>query len=78
MAESDVLDPSRHFGTVNCRTAKGLFDHAVGAAEQSRWHGETQCTGGLEIDHQLEFCGLLDWQVGRLGACKIFCIFQDP
>jgi hypothetical protein len=28
------LDPERHFGTVKCRSAKGLFDHYVGAAER--------------------------------------------
>jgi hypothetical protein len=25
------IDPSRSFGTVNCRIAKGSFDHLVGA-----------------------------------------------
>ena len=34
-----VHDPERHFATVNYRTAKGLFDHLVSAAEQ----GERKC-----------------------------------
>jgi hypothetical protein len=49
-----------------------VYDHVVGAAEQSRRHGETQSLSGLEIDHQLEFCGLLDWQVDRLDALQDF------
>jgi len=29
-------DPFRHFAAVNCRSAKGLFDHLVGAGEDRR------------------------------------------
>jgi hypothetical protein len=29
-----AIDPERRFTTLKCRTAKGLFDHLVGAAEQ--------------------------------------------
>jgi hypothetical protein len=29
-----LLDPSRHFTTINYCTAKGSFDHLVGSAEQ--------------------------------------------
>jgi len=55
-----------------------LFDHVVGAAEHSRWNRKPQCLGGLEIDYQLEFCGLLDWQVGRLAALQDFCTKAAP
>jgi hypothetical protein len=47
-----------------------LFDHLVGAAKQGEGKGETERPGGLEIDDQLHFCGLLDWQVGRLSALE--------
>src|SRR5690348_16069053 len=47
------------------------FDDLVGEAED-RWRdckAERVCS--LEIDHQLEFRRLFDWQIGRLGT------FQD-
>jgi hypothetical protein len=31
---TDAVDPQRHFTTVNCRIAKGLFDNVVGDGEQ--------------------------------------------
>jgi hypothetical protein len=31
-AQNDAIDPSRHFATINCRIAKGSFDHLVDAA----------------------------------------------
>jgi len=31
-----------------------------------QWHVDTKCLGGLDIDDELEFCGLLDRQVGGL------------
>src|SRR5688572_17844114 len=42
--------------------------HLVGAREQ-RWRNfDTQSTRGLDVDHQLEFCRLLDRKLGRIGA----------
>jgi hypothetical protein len=32
-ARNDVIDPERHFATLNCRTAKDSFDHLVGGGE---------------------------------------------
>ena len=34
MIGAAVVDPQRHFAAVKCRSAKGLFDHYVGAAER--------------------------------------------
>lgn len=42
----------------------GLFDHLSGSDEQGLRHGEADGLGGLEIDDELEFCRLLDRQVG--------------
>src|SRR5260221_14663935 len=44
------------------------LDHLVGASEQHRWHVEAQRFRGIEVDYQLEFGRLLNWQVGGLGA----------
>ena len=33
-------------------------------------HVEAERLGGLEVDHQLEFGRLLDWQIGRLGTLQ--------
>ena len=50
--KSVVRDPKRHFATVNCRIAKGLFDYFVGS-DQQRWrHVEAECFGCLEIDDE--------------------------
>jgi hypothetical protein len=35
-------------------TGPRLFDYLVGEPEQRRWHVETECFGGVEIDHELE------------------------
>jgi hypothetical protein len=44
------------------------FDHLVGAGEQLRWNFEAKCLGSLEIDDELEFCGLHHRQIGWLLA----------
>jgi len=42
----------------------GLVDHLVGAAGERQWDREAECLGGLEVDDQLDFCGLLDRKIG--------------
>src|SRR5262245_33932372 len=46
------------------------FDHLVGGHQQLVRHREAERLHGPEIDHQLEFRGLFDWEVGRLGALE--------
>jgi hypothetical protein len=45
-----------------------LLDHLVRPRQQRRRDREAEGLGGLEVDHQLELRGLLDGQVGGLGA----------
>jgi hypothetical protein len=63
----------KHFafvpGTDSCTAAKILsFDNIIGAREQCRRQFETERLGGLEIDEQLNLCGLLDRQISQLFA----------
>ena len=48
-----------------------LFDHLVGAIEQRTQYVETKRPSGLEIDHEFEFHGLLDGQIGRLCSIMV-------
>ena len=43
-------DAMGHFRTHH-NSKRVLFDHLIGAAEQSRWHAQTKSLGGLEVDH---------------------------
>jgi hypothetical protein len=64
------LRPARpsltHHDTVIYRTAKGLFDHVIGAGEQCWRHGEAERLSSREIDDEIEFGRLLDRDVGWL------------
>lgn len=55
-----------HFGTHAPQQTWGLLDHLVDAVKQRRWHGQCQRRHSLEIDHELELCGLIDRQIPRL------------
>jgi hypothetical protein len=43
-----------------------LFDHLIGAGKQRWRNGQAERLCCLEVDHELEFCGLDHWKVGRL------------
>jgi hypothetical protein len=43
------------------QTEQALLDHFVGATQQSDWEGDAERLGGLEIQKQFNFRGLLDW-----------------
>ena len=46
------------------------LDHIVGAGNECRWNFDSKGLGGLWVDHELEFCRLLDWQIRWLIALK--------
>ena len=45
-----VDDPKRRFASINCGTAKRLFDHLVGAAEQGERKSKAERLCGFEIE----------------------------
>src|SRR5207244_3922124 len=47
-----------------------LFDHPVGATEQRERESDSERLGGLEVDVELDFCGLLDRQIGWFFALE--------
>ena len=47
-----------------------LFDHVVGTRHQRLRHGEAERLRGFLVDVQLDFSGLLHWQVGGLVALE--------
>src|SRR5262249_12278853 len=71
-----------HFRTYP--TAEGsLLDHLVGATDQRDGDFETERFSGLQVDVQLDFRGLLYWQVGGhvalenpagIIACQAICL----
>ena len=55
-------------GFVPADITSGLIDYFIGAAEQRRWYGEAEHSGGLRIDDQLELGRFDNWQLRGLGA----------
>ena len=58
---------AEHFGPLSLVS---LFDHLVGEREQLVGNGQAERLGGLEVDHQFEFCWLQHRQIGGLGALQ--------
>jgi hypothetical protein len=54
------------------RTSGYLFDHLVGAREESGWHVETERFGGGQVDDQIEFGRLLDRKIAGLRPAQNF------
>jgi hypothetical protein len=50
------------------RATSSLFDHLVGARNQSRRHRDIQRLSRLVVDHQLIFGRCLNWKFRGLGA----------
>ena len=43
-----------------------LLDHLVGGGQERFRDGDAERLGSLEVDDEIEFCRLLDWQIGWL------------
>ena|SRR5262249_16216916 len=52
-------------GLMQCSKTRS-FDNIISARKQCRWQFEAERLGGLEVDEQLNLCGLLDGQIGQL------------
>ena len=48
------------------------LDQLIRPLQERRRDRQAEGFGGLEVDHEVELRGLLDWQVGRLGALQDF------
>jgi len=50
--------------------AASIVDQLVGAFEHCRWDGQTDLFGGLQVDNEFEFGGLLDRNITRLRFAR--------
>src|SRR5262245_4193288 len=55
---------------VGRRPVGNSFDHLVSAADKRQWNREAERLGGLEIDYQLDFGGLLHRKIGWFFALE--------
>src|SRR5260370_41243308 len=65
-SRADIVRSPWHVCLVPNSEVAVLFDHLVGAGEQSWWHNDAKRFGGLEVDDQFEFRNLLHRQISRL------------
>jgi hypothetical protein len=49
---------------------RNLLNHLVSELLKLKWHFESERLGGLQVDHQLEFDGGLDWKLARFRALE--------
>src|SRR5262249_54290769 len=58
--------------------AASIVDQLIGAFEHCRWDGQTDLFGGLQVDNEFEFGGLLDWNITRLRFARplLVCLWS--
>jgi hypothetical protein len=52
------------------QTSADLFDHLVGQHEEVVWHFDPERPRGGEIDDEIKFGRLLDWEIAGLGPAQ--------
>jgi hypothetical protein len=72
VAGAAVDDPKRRFAAINYRIAKGLFDHLVGTELDPRRQFDADRLGGLEVEDQFEFYGLLNGKIEGFRPVEYF------
>ena len=55
------------------QTSADLFDYLVGQHEEVVWHFDPERPRGGEIDDEIEFSRLLDWEIAGLGPRAKSC-----
>src|SRR4029077_3996740 len=70
ISSAALTDVMGHKETHASQQTVSSLDYLVSACQQCRRHRNTQCMGGLEIDHQLELGRLLDRNLRRLCALQ--------
>jgi len=60
----------RHPKTFTNSEVVASIDHLIGASNQRRWYFEAERPGGLQINDQLEFGGLIERDVARFGPAQ--------
>src|SRR5262245_17273272 len=72
-----ALPPKADMCGANCNVCFGpkaevtpLFDHLVGQHEEVVWHFDPERPRSGEIDDEVEFGRLLDWEIAGLGPAQ--------
>jgi hypothetical protein len=55
-----------------------LFDDLVRLDQEAQWDRQTERLRGLHVDDALQPYGLLDWEIGGLGALEDFVDVDGP
>ena len=58
------------FALCQKQTSADLFDYLVGQHEEVVWHFDPERPRGGEIDDEIEFSRLLDWEIAGLGPAQ--------
>jgi len=64
------MSESCHKQTHAMQQKASLLDYSIGPLLQEQRHLDAERLGGLEVDHQLKFRGLLHGHIGRFSAAK--------
>jgi hypothetical protein len=74
------VDPNRpvRLSESSRSTRRRSPDHLVGAEQDRLWNGQSEILGGSQVNHEFEFCRLLDRQVERSFDRNSQTSFRHP